>query len=269
MTHFLILLAIALPANAEEPVNTLSFPAGSTVTVAPDGTKTISPPVANRELADAALVDSLVASTEAKRAATARYEAETVAIGANTPALAYNAKQVNKEGNDLFGGSLSYSTQVDDCIAVATSQSRKAKLEVITAAVARCREIAVEQTRADTAREVALYAISLDRPLTAHADGSISVTEHPATALAWRGNGGVGNAGMAFGQSPFNQLQTNAVGWQAVMAGQQGLGGNAETKPEPKGEPTSSTPQPQLTPEQAEAAALEAERQAVLRETSR
>ena len=179
---------------------------GSIVIMA-DGREVYTPAAAERHIAMAEAEskakianDKLLARTEAERIrltetittsdgtvrtlSPARVQAEVAQIEAETPTKAYTETEVTDTTHTVGGGNTLFSTQMDDCIAIATSQARKAKMEVIADAIAECRRIAVEQTRADTEQMLA-RAVLEGKPVQAIAinnpnGGGVSTTELPA-----------------------------------------------------------------------------------------
>lgn len=152
------------------------------------------------------------------------------------PVQPYDQNQVDKGGNDLLGGSFAFSTQINDCIAAATTNARKAKLEVVGDIIARCREIAVNQTDANTRHDVAMLALQTDAQMSAQADGAIAVGERPATMLAAT-NGGFMGSGGAFANWGD---QVGQIGWSLDMMGA-GLSNGAVS---PVVQPPSNPPPP-------------------------
>ena len=174
-----ILCAIALPAYAVEPK--------PQITIEVRGTATEAAPAATVKQVIPFPDHTVVVMTDGT------VEHIPVVPLPAQPVQPYGQEQVGNGGHALFGGTTVFSTQVSDCVAAATTQARKAKLEVVGDIIARCREIAVDQTDADTRHDVAMKALELDRQMSAQADGAIAVGERPATVLA--ANGAFGGSG--------------------------------------------------------------------------
>lgn len=179
------------PTVVYDPLATYTFHPNAVIA-------TITPPATNQADKDKALVEALVAETEAKRAQTALLGQTTDAERAATTVPPYNRKQVDSRENAFLGGNTIFSTQVNDCIAIATSKARKAKLEVTGDILVRCRAEAVKQTDADTRRMVALKALELDREAFGSGDTMAVGTKTAPIAARFQNGDGLNNWDSAF-----------------------------------------------------------------------
>ena len=230
----LVAFALATPAFAQEPAAVV--PVNQTI-VAADGSWSSTDPAMIAAQAKLTAAGAVLAEAQAARVkADAEFmaiEAEKVRAEAEAiPAQAYYPKQVNDERIAFGGGNTSFSTQVDECIAIATSQARKAKLKVIGDIITVCQRNATDKTLADAVVidakgrvDNTRLALQLDRELYCEGDecgvgqktAPIAATSDDEGGL---GEFGMGLAGMPYGQSVIGTFQQNAMTAQALLAAQ-------------------------------------------------